>query len=81
MLRNSVRHPSGKSDQLLGESLYRTPIRGLLGFPGSRILLYGGLLRLICHSRITSCFHLRPHVTVQPAAGSLIPSDQSTNLS
>jgi len=26
-------------------------------------------------------FLARPHVTVQPAAGSLVPSDQNTNLS
>jgi len=47
---------------------------------GGITLLYGGRLGLIWHSRITA-FVARPHGTVQPAAGSLIPSDQDTNLS
>ena len=47
---------------------------------GGITLLYGGRLGLIWHSRITA-FYARPHGTLQPAAGSLMPSDQDTNLS
>jgi len=51
------------------------------GFPGSRTLFYGGLLKLISLPRIAVFWYTRPHGTSQPAAGPLIPSDQSTNLS